>query len=81
MCGGRMPKQRFIAMVGDSKLHRVCDYLENEYWSEHNRARNNDIDDSNGSKLIELIFKEELHCFQGSFRKQTGREDIETCEP
>ena len=28
------------------------------------------------SRLIELIFKGELHCLQGSFRKQTGREDV-----
>ena len=27
------------------------------------------------SKLIELLFKGELHCLQGCFRKQTGKED------
>ena len=31
------------------------------------------------SKLIELMFKGELHCLQGCFRKQTGREDLQTC--
>ena len=28
------------------------------------------------SKPMELMFKGELHCLQGYFRKQTGREDI-----
>ena len=28
------------------------------------------------SRLVELMFKRELHCLQGCFRKQTGREDI-----
>ena len=32
------------------------------------------------SKLIELL-KEDLHCLQNLFRKQTGREDVFTCEP
>ena len=27
------------------------------------------------SKVAELIFKVELKCLQGCFRKQTGRED------
>ena len=30
------------------------------------------------SKLIELMFKGELHCLQRCFRKQTGREDVST---
>ena len=39
------------------------------------------MDESNVSKLIELMFKGELHCFHGCFRKLTGREDVETFEP
>ena len=70
-----MPKQRFIAMAGDSKLHTLV-----SRW-EYNRVRNDDEDESNVSKLIELMFKMELHCFQGYFRKQTGSEDVEICEP
>ena len=27
-------------------------------------------------KLIEMMFKWELHCSQGFFRKQTSREDV-----
>ena len=30
------------------------------------------------SRLIELMFKGELHSLQGCFRKQTGREDVYT---
>ena len=70
-----MPKQRFIAMAGDSKLLTLV-----LRW-EYNRVRNDDEDESNVSKLIELMFKMELHCFQGHFRKQTGSEDVEICEP
>ena len=43
--------------------------------------RNNDIDESNVPKPIELMFKGDLHCFQGCFRKQTDRQDVQTCEP
>ena len=39
------------------------------------------MDESNVFKLIEMMFKGDLNCFQGYFRKQTGREDVETCEP
>ena len=42
---------------------------------------NDDINESNVSQIIELMFKGDLHCFQGCFRKQTGKEDVETCEP
>ena len=28
------------------------------------------------SNLIELMYKGELHCLQGCFRKQAGREDV-----
>ena len=28
------------------------------------------------SKVIELMFKGELHCLQGCFRKQAGMEDV-----
>ena len=28
------------------------------------------------SKLIKLMFKGELHCLQGFFRRQAGREDV-----
>ena len=42
---------------------------------------NDDINESDVSQIIELMFKGDLHCFQGCFRKQTGKEDVETCEP
>ena len=59
----------------------MCNYHEIEYWYERNRVRKDDIDELNVSKLIELMFKGDLHCFQGCFRKQTGRKEVETCEP
>ena len=57
----------------------ACNQREIEYWSENNRVRNTDIESRKNlacSKLMELIFKGELHCLQGCFRKQTGRKDV-----
>ena len=31
--------------------------------------------------FVELMFKGEIQCLQGYFRKQTGREDVESHEP
>ena len=39
------------------------------------------VQSSNISKVVELIFKGELNCLEGCFRKQTGREDVKTQEP
>ena len=61
-------KQRFIAMVSDSKSHviilrRVIGVKFN-IGKKSNRVRNNDIESSTVFKLIELMFKESYTVFR-----------------
>ena len=84
-CGCHTSKQHLIAMACNSKLYVIM------LWRvisvkliigkkitglgiitlNHNK---------NVSKLIELMFKGELHCMQGSFKNHTGRVDVLKCE-
>ena len=56
-----------------------CDQREIEYWLENNKVRNDDIESRKNLacfKHMELLFKGELHCLRGYFRKKTGMEDV-----
>ena len=83
MCGCRMPKQHFIAMVCDCKLHSMIlwcvmsmklNVAKEIAGLEIMTLKHEKI--YHVSKLIELMSKGELHSLQGCFRKQTGREDV-----
>ena len=83
MCGCHAPKQDFIAMACNCKLHAIL-------WRVIGMKRNigseitglemmtmNCVKIWHVSKPMELMFKGELHCLQGGRkRKQTGREDV-----
>ena len=82
MCGCCMPKQHFIAMVCDSKLHNIVLWrvisvkliIGKKITGLDTMILNRKI--LHVSKLIKLMFKGELHCLQGCFRKQIRREDV-----
>ena len=84
MCGCRMPKQYFIAVVCDSKLHAIILWhvismklnigkkiTELQIMMLNHKKISKLI--CKVSKLIELSY---IHCLQGCFRKKTCREDV-----
>ena len=83
MSGCSMPKQCFIAMACDSKLHTIILwYVINVKLRIGKKITGTEIMTLNHqkilhvSKLIEPMFKGELHCLQRCFRKQTDKEDV-----
>ena len=79
-----MPKQYCIAMACDSKLNNITWCVISMKLSIVKKITGLEIMTLNRkkiwhvSRLIELMFKGELHSLQGCFRKQTGREDVYT---
>ena len=78
-----MPKQSLIAMGCNSKLYvKILWYVISMELNIGKKIRGLETMTLNCkkikhvSKLIEFMFKGELHCLQGCFRKQTGRQDI-----
>ena len=83
MCGCRTPNQCIITITCDSKLHGIILWcVISMKLNTGKKITGLEIMTLNCkkiyhvSKLIEQMLKGELHCLQGCFRKQTGREGI-----